>query len=325
MGLSVIVPVYNGEKYIKECLESITNQTYKDLQIIVINDGSTDNTKSIISNMSMKDMRIEVINRENKGASSARNLGLKYIKQDFVTFVDCDDTLERDMYECLMKFFYEDNYDIVHCGYKRVGKIGEKLVNGTGKIYIQENFEALKNLISGRMFVGSLWNKIYRINLINDIKFDETLKINEDILFNYKAFKKCKKSVFIDIAKYNYIEREDSTCNSTKNLKKAIDSYKVSEKIYNDCKCNELKNYALERFIECLLNLDICFYNSNEKNKKLVCSKIKLKIRKMRKNKDIKGKKRILKSILISEVPFLYKQLYKIYNKIRTPNWDVEI
>ena len=103
MGLSVIVPVYNGEKYIKDCLESIINQTYRDLQIIVVNDGSIDNTEAIVGEIANKDSRVQLINKENGGVSSARNLGLEYAKNEFLTFVDSDDTLDTDMYENLMK------------------------------------------------------------------------------------------------------------------------------------------------------------------------------------------------------------------------------
>ena len=139
MGLSVIIPVYNGEKYIEDCLNSIIKQTYKDLQIIVVNDGSKDNTESIILNMSKRDSRIQIISKKNGGVSSARNIGVKYAKEDCITFVDDDDTLDLDMYEMLMKYI-DDGYDIAHCGYKRISKEKIKLVNGTGSIIVQNNY-----------------------------------------------------------------------------------------------------------------------------------------------------------------------------------------
>lgn len=323
MGLSVIVPVYNGEKYIEDCLKSIVNQTYKDLQIIVVDDGSKDNTKSILSNIAKKDSRIEIINKENGGVSSARNLGLEYVKKDFVTFVDSDDTLDQDMYEILMQYANSGEFDIVHCGYKRINNSGIKLVNGTGNIIIQEKYEALECIIDGKLFVPALWNKVYKKSLFDDVRFDESLKINEDVLVNYEVFKNSNKSIFIDEAKYNYFEREESACNMTQSFKKSIDCYKVAEQIYNDCKNNQLIACALNKYVDCLLTLYMSFYNSKHQNKKLICNNIKLKIRKIRNKKEITGKKRILKSILISELPFLYKQFYKIYDRIRTPNWDV--
>ena len=148
MGLSVIVPVYNGEKYIKDCLESIINQTYKDLQIIVVNDGSTDNTEAIVGEIADKDSRVQLINKENGGVSSARNVGLEYVNKDCITFVDDDDTLDLDMYEILMKYAEYNEYDIVHCGYKRINDETVKLVNGTNNIIKQTKNEALECIVT---------------------------------------------------------------------------------------------------------------------------------------------------------------------------------
>lgn len=198
MGLSVIVPVYNGEKYIKDCLESIINQTYRDLQIIVVNDGSIDNTEAIVGEIANKDSRVQLINKENGGVSSARNLGLEYAKNEFLTFVDSDDTLDIDMYETLMKYTGNNEYDIVHCGYKRINHETVKLVNGTNNIIKQTKNEALECIVGGKIFVPALWNKVYKRKLFDDIKFDENIKINEDVLVNYKVFKKSEKSIFID-------------------------------------------------------------------------------------------------------------------------------
>ena len=188
MGLSVIVPVYNGEKYIKDCLESIINQTYRDLQIIVVNDGSTDNTEAIVGEIANKDSRVQLINKENGGVSSARNLGLEYAKNEFLTFVDSDDTLDIDMYGTLMKYTGNNDYDIVHCGYKRINHETVKLVNGTNNVIKQTKNEALECIVGGKIFVPALWNKVYKRKLFDDIKFDENIKINEDVLVNYKLF-----------------------------------------------------------------------------------------------------------------------------------------
>lgn len=322
MGLSVIVPVYNGEKYIKECLESIINQTYKDLQIIVVNDGSQDNTEAIAREIADKDSRVQLINKENGGVSSARNLGLKYVKNEFLTFVDSDDTLDIDMYEILMKYTKNNDYDIVHCGYKRINNNGIKEVNGTGKSFIQNSYDALECIIEGKLFVGALWNKIYKTQLFKNIKFDETIKINEDILINYNVFKKSKKSIFIDISKYNYFEREYSACKNTNQVKKAEDCVKVARYIYEDCNI-ELKNKALNKYLISLINLYRESYYSSDKNDRRKCNDIKCKIKQISKEGDIIGKKNKLNIIMIKYIPFLYAIVYKIYDKFRVPNWDV--
>lgn len=328
MGLSVIVPIYNGEKYIEECLTSVMDQTYKDLQIIVVNDGSTDNTKDIVEEIARNDNRIILVNKENGGVSSARNLGLSFVKEDFITFVDCDDTLELDMYEILMSYIETDGYDIVHCGYKKMqDNKCIKEVNGTGKIYIQNSIESLKCIIDGRIFVGSLWNKIYKADLFKNIKFDETLKINEDILINYYLFKNSRKSIFIDIPKYNYWKRKISTCRKVNNVKKSNDSMKVSLLIYEDCKNTELEALALNRYYYSLIQLYKAYYydrNINKKEKKYKIKEIKLKIKKILKKGLIKNKRRIILGKLICYLPNIYGIMYRIYDLIRVPNWDVK-
>ena len=303
MGLSVIIPVYNGEKYIEECLDSIVNQTYKDLQIIVVNDGSKDNTEEIIKKFLKKDLRVELINKVNGGVSSARNVGLDYIKNEFVTFVDSE-------------------YDIVHCGYKRISNLGTKLVNGTGNIIIQDSYEAIECLIRGKLFVGSLWNKIYRSNLFKDIRFDESIKINEDILINYELFKKSKKTIFIDQAKYNYFERDTSACKSTNLIKKSEDSLKVAEYIYNDSDY-EIKKYAFNKYIGSIIGLYRSYYYSNHNNRRKKCKELRYKIKKLYKDNYIINKNNRISAKLIIYVPHLYGFFYRIYNCIRVPNWDV--
>lgn len=323
MGLSVIVPVYNGEKYIEDCLNSIINQTYNDLQIIVINDGSKDNTKSIISNMAKKDSRIEIINKENGGVSSARNLGLEYVKKDFVTFVDSDDTLDEDMYEILMQYANSEEFDIVHCGYKRINNNGIKLVNGTGNVIIQEKYEALECIIDGKLFVPALWNKIYKKSLFDNVRFDESLKINEDVLVNYELFKNSDKSIFIDEAKYNYFEREESACKNTNDVKKSEDCLKVAKKISDDCKNSSLNKNAINKYLGCLIGLYRSYYYSKDNIYKTNIKSIRKEIHLFYKNYNITGRKNKISALLIIYVPYLYGLFYKLYDRIRVPNWDV--
>ena len=167
--ISIIVPIYNVEKYLSNCIDSILNQTYKDLQIIVVNDGSTDNTEAIVGEIADKDSRVQLINKENGGVSSARNVGLEYVNKDCITFVDDDDTLDLDMYEILMKYAEYNEYDIVHCGYKRINDETVKLVNGTNNIIKQTKNEALECIVGGKIFVPALWNKVYKRKLFDDI------------------------------------------------------------------------------------------------------------------------------------------------------------
>ena len=140
--ISVIVPAYNVEKYIEQCLNSISNQTYRNLEIIVINDGSTDRTREIIENLSIKDQRIRVINQENKGLVLTREVGIKLSTGEYITFVDGDDTIKNDMYERLINNLLKYDADISHCGMLFRWPNGkEELHYGTGIIIEQNNFE----------------------------------------------------------------------------------------------------------------------------------------------------------------------------------------
>ena len=221
MKFSVLVPVYNVEKYLARCLDSILAQTYRDLEIICVNDGSTDNSRNVLDKLSCEDARIRVIHQKNAGASAARNTGINVATGDLITFVDSDDAIEPDMYETLLPYFADKNVDIVHCGYKRMYLDGSsKEVNGTGRQVHQTRYEAAECLLSGKMFVGSLCNKLFRSHLLAGVQFDTTLAINEDVLANAVLFHKANKSVFLDVGKYLVYERNGSASSVTKELKK---------------------------------------------------------------------------------------------------------
>ena len=155
MKISVIVPIYNTERYLSECIDSIIRQTYRNLEIILVDDGSTDKSFTICNNYAMLDERIQVVHQANQGVSAARNNGLSRASGDLISFVDSDDTLDDDMYELLVRVIEEYNADIVHCGYKHI--VGEevRLVHDTRKIIMQDNTEALRCLVGGHLFVGS--------------------------------------------------------------------------------------------------------------------------------------------------------------------------
>ena len=171
--ISVIVTCYNNEEYIKACLESVCSQTYRALQIIVVDDGSQDKSWGIIQECMLKDTRIMAISKKNGGVSSDRNSGLKYVRGKYISFIDGDDTLESDMYEFLMKYITKYKVSIAHCAYNRVEWNRITPVNGTGKIYVQNREEALKCIILGKVFVGSLCNKLFSKELFEGVCFDE--------------------------------------------------------------------------------------------------------------------------------------------------------
>lgn len=320
MKISVIVPIYNCAEFLPACLDSILGQTFRNLEVILINDGSSDASPQICEYYAELDERIHVIHQKNQGVSNARNQGLKHATGELISFIDSDDTLDSDMYELLVRFMNENDADISHCGYKHI--VGEevRLVHDTKRVVIQDQEQSLKCLVGSQMFVGSLWNKLYRKELLTGINFRESLKINEDILFNFEAFKKARKSVFADYAKYNYIAHKNSSaCFVTPNEKKLSDACAVNKNIYEQLKTSELKDIAAERYLRSLSG----YYRFCVDSKSDKCAQIATIIQSVSQNTERMGKNMRITVLLIRFCPWLYRIIYSIYDKVRKSNWEV--
>ncbi|WP_147556461.1 glycosyltransferase family 2 protein [Catenibacterium mitsuokai] len=188
--ISVIVPVYNLENYIERCLASIQSQTYSNIEIIVVDDGSIDSSWNIINRIAKEDNRIIPIHKENGGVSSARMLGLANANGEWIGFVDGDDEIEEDMYEVLINNAFEYDADISHCGYKMIFNDGRITSFYDTKVKkIQDNTTGIIDLLEGDLIEPGLCNKLYKKSLFEDIELDTNIKINEDLLLNYYLFK----------------------------------------------------------------------------------------------------------------------------------------
>lgn len=319
MKISIIIPVYNCEEFISACIESILKQTWKDYEIIIVNDGSTDLSGKICDEFAQRDNRITVIHQKNQGVSYARNIGLKYATGEVISFVDGDDTLEPEMYEILIEAMQKYNADISHCGYKHIFEDEIRLVHDTKRIIIQERQEAIACLIGGRIFNGGLWNKIFRKELLEGIFFKDNLKINEDILFNFEAFNKTLKTVFVDYALYNYIARVNSSAVfKTPDEKKIQDACEVSKIIYEELKGGELEDIAAERYIRSLSGYyQYCMRNDKEK-----CNNIASAILNISNNTGKLGRNMFITVKLIRYCPWLYRIVIALYTRIRKPQWE---
>ena len=209
--ISVIIPVYQAEKYVKRCLDSVLNQTYKNLEIILINDGSTDKSVEIIESYAKSDDRITLLHQENQGAGAARNLGLEIAKGDYIGFVDSDDWIERDMYEYLFNIAERENADIAACDfYSVVGKNEKEKKAEIEKIECMD-YDALMKFffrINGEKSFYAVWNMLYKREIIGSCRFPEG-KITEDLLFNYFVYCNCKKYVLSNQKKYYYFFNAD--------------------------------------------------------------------------------------------------------------------
>ena len=285
--ISIIVPVYNVGKYLKKCLESIINQTYKNIEIILIDDGSTDNSASICDQYKKIDKRIKVIHQENKGLSGARNIGLKNITGDYITFIDSDDYVEIDYIEFLYKLIKEDNYDISACNFNKIIN-NKQEKNKLQDKYILNSEQALYEVFDiNNSFTQSAWAKLYKRDLFNNNYFPEG-KIYEDIETIGNILLKVNKIIYSTIPKYNYYIRLGSLSYSDYSIKE-LDRINHSKELIDKSikKYPKLKKIANEFYISnliavCNKQLFIKMYNTKEikQTKKVILKNLNIFISK---------------------------------------------
>ena len=229
--ISIIVPVYNVEKYLEKCLKSIISQTYKNLEIIVVNDGSIDNSLEICKKFEKIDKRIKVIDKENGGLSDARNAGLKIATGDYIGFVDSDDYIAEDMFETLGKLLKEHNAEISIVSYYEMMDNRLLDVQKDGTLDIMNKEEAIKELLIDKKIQSYAWNKLFKKEIFEGIIFP-TGKNFEDIATTLLLFEKADKIVRLEEPKYFYLRRNDSIV-GIRNYKTYLDYIEVIIDKYN--------------------------------------------------------------------------------------------
>lgn len=214
--LSIGVPVYNVEKYLRKCLDSLINQTFRDIEIIIVNDGSTDSSGEICKEYEQKDTRIKLINKENEGLASARQAALEASIGQYFCACDADDWVEPNMYERLYKKAEETNADVVMCDY--YSEYGDGITKALcyGKEVPVSNRTIIENALNGR-FPCSVWNKLYKKNTFDkyNISWEPGINMGEDLLINLKILQNPVKYVYLPEPLYHYrrIQGEDSYTN----------------------------------------------------------------------------------------------------------------
>lgn len=238
--VSIIIPIYKSEKYLDSCLESVANQTYKDLEIILVDDGSPDNCPQICDEWAKKDDRFKVLHKNNAGVSVARNDALDICSGDYITFVDSDDWIEKD-YILDMMSNTGDGVDVVSAGltydYLDGNSVPLPSLNGTlsGKDVI--SYFLLDE------YRPEACGKLYKKLVINQNRFDSTKKYSEDIAFNYYVLKNCNKIACINNTMYHYLQESGNSSTTPLMTENRKNSYKVFVEILEDCK-NDKEVYA---------------------------------------------------------------------------------
>lgn len=234
--ISIIVPAYNIEAYLPRTLDSILAQTYHNIEVIIVNDGSKDGTAGVIDRYALLDPRVKAIHKENGGVTSARLRGVAEAKGDWIGFVDGDDLVEPQMYERLLDNALKHGADISHCGYQMVFPSRVDFYYNTGRLVLQDHNAGLRDLIEGRFVEPGMVVKLYRRELFEGLaeKMDASIRINEDVLMNYWLFKGAEGAVFEDVCPYHYILRPGSAATSKLNPHKLRDPLAVIHAILDD-------------------------------------------------------------------------------------------
>lgn len=320
--ISVIVPVYNVEEYLPKCLESIIGQTYKRLEIILVDDGSTDNSGYICDSYARKDSRVIVIHQSNFGVSAARNEGIKIATGDYICFVDSDDWIEEDYFELIIQDLVDNNPICLinnYVKYYEKGNVKNPYSNVTQKL-IMDAETALIELFKHNLYGWEPVASFYRTKALKYVKFDEDIHFGEDLMFNYNFFKVNSGCVvYLDLAKYHYVFRENSTCNSS-TMAKRMDFIKVLDRILNN-ESGILKKLFFEK-IYCQGLVGSCRFAlcSENKEDRFIAGRIKEKLRDLFvcivSNKDISL---LVKSkLVVCMCPnSVVRMAYKIYKSVQ--------
>lgn len=248
--VSIIIPIYNVEKYLSACLDSIIGQTYKELEIILVNDGSTDNCPQVCEEYTAKDKRIKVIHKENGGLSDARNAGFEIATGEFISFVDSDDLISPDFCEKLINALLSNDADIAECGFLKFENpedIKQFKNSESQKSEVMDTETALRCLMEISE-AAVVWNKIYRKEVIDNLRFP-VRKINEDEYWTYKVFGNTRKIIKIPDTMYYYRQQQGSIMGQNYSLKR-LDGLQAFEEriIYMKNHFPNLENTAVRMY-----------------------------------------------------------------------------
>lgn len=217
--ISILMPVYNGQEYLEETVLSILNQSYKEFELIIIDDGSSDNTKAICDNLEKVDKRIKIIHKKNTGVSHTRNVALDNASGEYIAFIDSDDSVYKDYLKILLSSMEKSNGQLAVCGFKERKISANGQVEELSRVFCPKEVIAMEDMKDLIMDFGNsgllnpLWNKLYSREIIekNNIRFKEDVETGEDFIFNLQYFRKIKNICFSKEELYYYIRRNNNS------------------------------------------------------------------------------------------------------------------
>lgn len=294
-------------------MDSILAQTYPHLEVIVVDDGSTDETSSILDGYAARDHRVTVIHQENSGLVAARETGIRHATGDFVTFVDGDDTLESDMYERLLRNAITYDADISHCGMSFDFPDGHKEAHyGTGEILVQDRTEGLRELLCAQRIEPSLCSKLFARRLMADSCLDRSVLNNEDLLRNFTLFNRANRSVFEDFCGYHYYQRPGSLSKDpSKKIKSMEHIFRARRLILDNCP-HEVFPQAMRLWLSSYVNA--VNFNCGDPQVKDFVAHCRRTLRRERKQIRFLIPRQRFAAYLILYAPWLHRVIYKIYD-----------
>lgn len=257
MKVSVIVPAYNAEKYIWTCIESVERQTFKDFEVIIVNDGSGDATEKICEELCGRYENIKIITKDNGGSASARNMGLKYSTGEYIVFVDSDDWIAENYLYRLFTVMEKEKADIVQCCFTSGQDIHYNIEHKEQQYHIYNNIQLLEEFCSKPTYTRTavLWNKMYKKELFDGLEFVEGKSIDDEYLI-YKLIYRAKKIVLLDEVLYYYYMSEGSQMRSAPKIS-VIDNVDVIERqmlFFKEKKLDKLYNMLLYRYYSAIFD-----------------------------------------------------------------------
>lgn len=316
--ISVIVPAYNAESWIKQCIKSICGQTYHNLEIIAIDDGSTDMTGTILDELSESDSRIRVIHQNNKGLVKTREVGISLATGNYTGFVDADDLIKPDMYERLLQNALEYHADISHCGIEFLYPDGNKEEHyGTGKVVVQNNFQGQRDLLEGTVIEPTLCNKLYRTSLLYDSCLDESILNNEDLLRNFVLFQRSNKSVFEDFCGYMYIQHEGSMSGDRKRGTQIEQNIFRARLLIAKNASEDIRPYAIRTWISSVVSSYNQMMYSTDARLQKYCTWCRDFLKKHKEYIASLIPRQQVAAYAILFIPDVHKKVYSLYQKAR--------
>lgn len=267
--ISVIVPVYKVEKYLNKCVESIIRQTYDNLEIILVDDGSPDNCPIMCDLWAKKDHRIQVIHKQNGGLSDARNAGLNIARGELISFIDSDDWIEQDFFQSLYYALSKNDADIAECATSYDTEDGKLLrVREEAPNSLLDHKEALRRLVLEDGVYQTVWNKLYRYEIISGIDF-KVGKCNEDDFWTYKVLDKGKSLAIVGKPLYHYLQRSTSIIGVGYNLHRLDGLEARFQRMQYLQKYDELNKLARQQFImDCMWHMQCVLLYLEKEDKK---------------------------------------------------------